>query len=32
VYLLKARIRQSFGLTCSVGIAPNKLLPNLPAK
>lgn len=28
-YLIKARIRQSFGITCSVGIAPNKLLAKL---
>lgn len=26
---LKARIRQSFGITCSIGIAPNKLLAKL---
>ena len=29
VYLMKARIKQSFGLTCSVGIGPNKLLAKL---
>jgi DNA polymerase-4 len=28
-YLLKARILQSFGLKCSIGIAPNKLLAKL---
>jgi len=28
-YQLKARIRQRFGLTCSIGIAPNKLLAKL---
>jgi DNA polymerase-4 len=28
-YLLKARIRHAFGITCSVGIAPNKLLAKL---
>lgn len=27
--LIKARIRHSFGITCSVGIAPNKLLAKL---
>ena len=29
VYLMKARIKHSFGLTCSVGIGPNKLLAKL---
>jgi len=29
VYMLKARIKHSFGLTCSVGIGPNKLLAKL---
>jgi len=29
VHLIKARIRQRFGITCSVGIAPNKLLAKL---
>jgi DNA polymerase-4 len=28
-YLLKARIMESFGITCSIGIAPNKLLAKL---
>ncbi len=28
-YLLKARIRNRFGITCSIGIAPNKLLAKL---
>jgi len=28
-YLLKARISESFGITCSIGIAPNKLLAKL---
>lgn len=28
-YLLKARIKASFGITCSIGIAPNKLLAKL---
>ncbi len=28
-YLLKARIRRRFGITCSIGIAPNKLLAKL---
>jgi DNA polymerase-4 len=27
--LIKARIRHSFGITCSIGIAPNKLLAKL---
>ena len=28
-YLIKARIRHLFGITCSIGIAPNKLLAKL---
>jgi DNA polymerase-4 len=28
-YLIKARIRHNFGITCSIGIAPNKLLAKL---
>jgi DNA polymerase-4 len=28
-YLLKARIKESFDITCSIGIAPNKLLAKL---
>lgn len=28
-HLLKARIKHSFGITCSIGIAPNKLLAKL---
>jgi DNA polymerase-4 len=28
-YKIKARIRHSFGITCSIGIAPNKLLAKL---
>ena len=29
VYLLKSRIKHSFGLTCSVGVGPNKLIAKL---
>ena len=29
VHLIKARIKHQFGITCSVGIAPNKLLAKL---
>ena len=28
-YLIKSRLRKRFGLTCSIGIAPNKLLAKL---
>lgn len=31
-YLIKARIRHAFGLTCSIGIAPNKLLAKLASE
>lgn len=31
-YLLKAQIRHEFGLTCSIGIAPNKLLAKLASE
>jgi len=31
-YLLKARIRNRFGITCSIGIAPNKLLAKLASE
>ena len=31
-YHLKSRIRQDFGLTCSIGIAPNKLLAKLASE
>lgn len=30
--LIKARIRDAFGLTCSIGIAPNKLLAKLASE
>ncbi len=31
-YLIKEQIRQRFGLTCSIGIAPNKLLAKLASE
>lgn len=31
-YLIKSRIRARFGITCSVGIAPNKLLAKLASE
>jgi DNA polymerase-4 len=31
-YLLKSRIRHRFGITCSIGIAPNKLLAKLASE
>jgi DNA polymerase-4 len=31
-YLLKAQIRHRFGITCSIGIAPNKLLAKLASE
>jgi DNA polymerase-4 len=31
-YLLKAKIRHRFGITCSIGIAPNKLLAKLASE
>lgn len=31
-YLIKSRIRSRFGLTCSIGIAPNKLLAKLASE
>ena len=31
-YLIKAKIKHRFGLTCSIGIAPNKLLAKLAAE
>ena len=31
-YLIKARIRHQFGITCSIGIAPNKLLAKLASE
>jgi DNA polymerase IV len=31
-YLIKARIRHAFGITCSIGIAPNKLLAKLASE
>ena len=31
-YLIKARIKNSFGITCSIGIAPNKLLAKLASE